>query len=228
MPEALNLARDRDLDLVEVADKAKPPVVRIMDYRKFKYEEQQRAKESRKKSTNIVVKEMKYRPKIGIGDFDTKTRKVTEFLEEGHKVKITIMFRGREMQHPELGMKILNRIADQLKNLARVENPPRQDGRNMTMVLGPDKKAQAAYAAELKKAEHDAAAQARAEAEVAAPLAQPEDAPEAEATESTEVGTEAEALETNELGTEAQAPEPTELDDASAEEAEVETAATES
>lgn len=83
LPEALNLARDRDLDLVEVADKAKPPVVRIMDYRKFKYEEQQRVKESRKKSTNIVVKEMKYRPKIGVGDFDTKTRKVTEFLEEG-------------------------------------------------------------------------------------------------------------------------------------------------
>jgi translation initiation factor IF-3 len=216
LPEALNLARDRDLDLVEVADKAKPPVVRIMDYRKFKYEEQQRAKESRKKSTNIVVKEMKYRPKIGIGDFDTKTRKVTEFLEEGHKVKITIMFRGREMQHPELGMKILNRIADQLKNLARVENPPRQDGRNMTMVLGPDKKAQAAYAAELKKAEHDAAAQARAEAEVAAPIAQPEGAPKAEAPESTEAGTEA------------QAPEPTESNEASAVAAEVETAATES
>lgn len=216
LPEALNLARDRDLDLVEVADKAKPPVVRIMDYRKFKYEEQQRAKESRKKSTNIVVKEMKYRPKIGIGDFDTKTRKVTEFLEEGHKVKITIMFRGREMQHPELGMKILNRIADQLKNLARVENPPRQDGRNMTMVLGPDKKAQAAYAAELKKAEHDAAAQARAEAEVAAPIAQPEGAPEAEAPESTEVGAEA------------QAPEPTESNEASAVVTEVETAVTES
>ena len=104
LPEALNLARDRDLDLVEVADKAKPPVVRIMDYRKFKYEEQQRAKESRKKSTNIVVKEMKYRPKIGIGDFDTKTRKVTEFLEEGHKVKITIMFRGRERAAVEIGL----------------------------------------------------------------------------------------------------------------------------
>ena len=113
-------------------------------------------------------------------------------------------------------MKILNRIADQLKNLARVENPPRQDGRNMTMVLGPDKKAQAAYAAELKKAEHDAAAQARAEAEVAAPIAQPEGAPKAEAPESTEAGTEA------------QAPEPTESNEASAVAAEVETAATES
>ena len=219
LPEALNLARDRDLDLVEVADKAKPPVVRIMDYRKFKYEEQQRAKESRKKSTNIVVKEMKYRPKIGIGDFDTKTRKVTEFLEEGHKVKITIMFRGREMQHPELGMKILNRIADQLKNLARVENPPRQDGRNMTMVLGPDKKAQAAYAAELKKAEHDAAAQARAEAEVASPMVPAEDAAVSDAPESTE----ADAPES----TETEAPEPTEPDEAPTE-AEAETAATES
>ena len=187
LPEALNLARDRDLDLVEVADKAKPPVVRIMDYRKFKYEEQQRVKESRKKSTNIVVKEMKYRPKIGVGDFDTKTRKVTEFLEEGHKVKVTIMFRGREMQHPELGRKILDRIAEQAKNLARVENPARQDGRNMTMVLGPDKKAQAAYAAELKKAEAEAAAQAAAEAEVATPAPTPVEADTSSETELVEV-----------------------------------------
>ena len=187
LPEALNLARDRDLDLVEVADKAKPPVVRIMDYRKFKYEEQQRVTESRKKSTNIVVKEMKYRPKIGVGDFDTKTRKVTEFLEEGHKVKVTIMFRGREMQHPELGRKILDRIAEQVKNLARVENPARQDGRNMTMVLGPDKKAQAAYAAELKKAEAEAAAQAAAEAEVATPAPTPVEADTSSETELVEV-----------------------------------------
>ena len=187
LPEALNLARDRDLDLVEVADKAKPRVVRIMDYRKFKYEEQQRVKESRKKSTNIVVKEMKYRPKIGVGDFDTKTRKVTEFLEEGHKVKVTIMFRGREMQHPELGRKILDRIAEQVKNLARVENPARQDGRNMTMVLGPDKKAQAAYAAELKKAEAEAAAQAAAEAEVATPAPTPVEADTSSETELVEV-----------------------------------------
>ncbi len=112
LPEALSMAREQELDLVEVADKANPPVCRIMDYGKFKYEAAQRAKESRKKSTNVVVKEMKYRPKIGGGDFDTKTRKVEQFLSEGHKVKVTIMFRGREMQHPELGAKILDEVAE--------------------------------------------------------------------------------------------------------------------
>ncbi len=97
------MAREMELDLVEVADKANPPVCRIMDYGKYKYEAAQRAKESRKKASNVVVKEMKYRPKIGAGDFDTKTRKVEKFLQEGNKVKITIMFRGREVTHPELG-----------------------------------------------------------------------------------------------------------------------------
>lgn len=138
------MARDLELDLVEVADKANPPVCRIMDYGKYKYEAAQRAKESRKKSTNIVVKEMKYRPKIGVGDFDTKTKKVEHFLAEGHKVKVTIMFRGREMQHPELGRKILDQVAAAVTEVAKVEIYPRLDGRNMTMVLGPDKKAQAA------------------------------------------------------------------------------------
>ncbi len=115
-----------------------------MDYGKYKFEAQQRAKESRKKATNITVKEMKYRPKIGGGDFDTKTRKVAQFLGEGHKVKVTIMFRGREMQHPELGRRILDRVAEDVNEVGRVEIMPKQDGRNMTMVLGPDKKAQAA------------------------------------------------------------------------------------
>ena len=101
-----------ELDLVEVADKANPPVCRIMDYGKYKYEAAQRAKESRKKASNVVVKEMKYRPKIGTGDFDTKTKKVERFLGEGHKVKVTIMFRGREMQHPELGKRILDDVAE--------------------------------------------------------------------------------------------------------------------
>jgi translation initiation factor IF-3 len=146
LPEALAMAREQELDLVEVADKANPPVCRIMDYGKYKYEAAQRAKESRRKSTNIVIKEMKYRPKIGQGDFDTKTRKVEEFLAEGHKVKVTIMFRGREMQHPELGKKILDEIADKVADLARVEVVPKLDGRNMIMVLAPDKKAQAAAA----------------------------------------------------------------------------------
>ncbi len=144
LPEALTMARELELDLVEVADKANPPVCRIMDYGKYKYEAAQRAKESRKKSTNVVVKEMKYRPKIGAGDFGTKTKKVEHFLAEGHKVKVTIMFRGREMQHPELGRKILDQVAEAVVDQGRVEVYPRLDGRNMTMVLGPDKKAQAA------------------------------------------------------------------------------------
>lgn len=134
------MARELELDLVEVADKANPPVVRIMDYGKYKYEAAQRAKESRKKASNVVVKEMKYRPKIGSGDFDTKTRKVEKFLQEGHKVKITIMFRGREVSHPELGRRILDDIAERVEDYAKVEVYPRLDGRNMTMVLGPDGK----------------------------------------------------------------------------------------
>jgi len=134
------MARELDLDLVEVAPMANPPVCRIMDYGKFKYEEAQKAKESRKKSSNISIKEMKYRPKIGQGDFDTKTRKVGEFLAEGHKVKITIMFRGREVFHPELGMKILDHVAEQVSTHGKVEAAPKLDGRNMTMVLAPEKK----------------------------------------------------------------------------------------
>jgi translation initiation factor IF-3 len=157
LPEALSMARELELDLVEVADKANPPVCRIMDYGKYKYEAAQRAKESRKKSTNVVVKEMKYRPKIGAGDFGTKTKKVEHFLSEGHKVKVTIMFRGREMQHPELGRKILDQVAEAVADQGRVEVYPRLDGRNMTMVLGPDKKAQAA-AEKRRQAEADGAA----------------------------------------------------------------------
>lgn len=157
MPEALNFARSLDLDLVEVADKANPPVCRVMDYGKYKYETAQKAKESRRKSTNVVIKEMKYRPKIGGGDFETKTKKVEKFLSEGHKVKVTIMFRGREVAHPELGKKILDRVAEEIVHLGRVEVYPKLDGpRNMIMVLAPDKKAQAAHAADLKKAEEEA------------------------------------------------------------------------
>lgn len=140
VPEALSRAREIELDLVEVADKASPPVCRIMDYGKWKYEAAQKAKESRKKATNVVVKEMKYRPKIGIGDFDTKTRKVEKFLHEGHKVKVTIMFRGREVTHPDLGRKILDDISARVEDYAKIEAYPRMDGRNMTMVLGPDTK----------------------------------------------------------------------------------------
>ena len=120
-----------------MADKADPPVCRVMDYGKFKYEQSQRAKESRKKATHVMVKEMKYRPKIGPGDFDTKTRKVEQFLGDGSKVKVTIMFRGREMQHPELGRRILDRVAETVDHVGRVELFPKQDGRNMIMVLVP-------------------------------------------------------------------------------------------
>jgi translation initiation factor IF-3 len=137
--EALKIARERELDLVEVASQADPPVCRIMNFAKWKYDEEQRLKEARKKNTNITVKEMKYRVKIGPGDFSTKTRKVGEFLREGHKVKVTIMFRGREVERPQFGLDILNRIAESVEDYAQVEFAPRLDGRNMTMVLAPGK-----------------------------------------------------------------------------------------
>jgi translation initiation factor IF-3 len=141
LPEALHIAREADLDLVEVAPMANPPVCKILDYGKWKYEAAQRDKESRRKASNVQIKEMKYRPKIGGDDFDTKTRKVAHFLDQGHKVKITIMFRGREMAHPELGKRILDQIAEQLDPGAKVEAAPKLDGRNMVMVLAPDKRA---------------------------------------------------------------------------------------
>jgi len=151
LPEALALARELDLDLVEVADKATPPVVRIMDYGKFKYEAAQRQRESRRNQTAVVLKEMKYRPKIGKADFDTKTRNVEKFLGEGHKVKVTIMFRGREIYHPEIGRKILDDVASTVHHVGRIEVQSKLDGRNMTMVLAPDKKAQAAWEAQKRK-----------------------------------------------------------------------------
>ncbi|MFN0029266.1 MAG: translation initiation factor IF-3 [Acidimicrobiales bacterium] len=151
LPEALALARELDLDLVEVADKATPPVVRIMDYGKYKYEAAQRQRESRRNQTAVVLKEMKYRPKIGKADFDTKTRNVEKFLHEGHKVKVTIMFRGREIYHPEIGRKILDDVAETVGHVGRVEVQSKLDGRNMTMVLAPDKKAQAAWEAQKRK-----------------------------------------------------------------------------
>jgi len=144
LPEALAIAKELDLDLVEVAPMANPPVCRIMDFGKFKFDEAQRAKESRRKAVHVGIKEMKYRPKIGSGDFDTKTRQVAKFLGEGHKVKITIMFRGREVYHPEHGKRILDRIAEQMEGIAKVEAEPKLDNRNMIMVLAPDKRARQA------------------------------------------------------------------------------------
>ncbi|HEY8080913.1 MAG TPA: translation initiation factor IF-3 [Acidimicrobiales bacterium] len=168
--DALELARSMDLDLVEVAPTANPPVCRIMDYGKFKFDEAQKAKESRRKSQGGGIKEMKYRPKIGPGDFDTKTRLVSKFLGEGHKVKITIMFRGREVFHPELGKRILDRVAEKIGDAAKVEAEPRLDGRNMTMVLAPDKRVQQAKAkadAEALPSSNGAAAPAVTEEETA-------------------------------------------------------------
>ena len=140
LPEALAIARSRELDLVEVAPNANPPVCRLMDFKRFEYEQQQRRKESRRKATQVVIKEMKFRPKIDVHDYTTKMRHVERFLAEGNKVKLTIMFRGREMAHPELGLRILERIADEVSGIAMVESAPRQDGRNMTMVLHPLKR----------------------------------------------------------------------------------------
>ena len=138
--DALTLARELDLDLVEVAPLANPPVCRIMDYGKFRYEEAQKAKESRKKTSHVSVKEVKFRPKIGKGDFDTKVRHMHDFLSDGHKVKVTLQFRGREMAHPELGSRILDAVIEQLGPIAKVETMARLEGRNMTMVLSPDRK----------------------------------------------------------------------------------------
>jgi len=128
--EAQRIALEKDLDLVEVAPQAKPPVCKVMDYGKYMYELEQ-------KQNIIVVKEMKMRPKIDVHDYETKKRHVVRFLEQGNKVKVTIMFRGREMTHTELGLKLLNRMAKDVEDLAEAEAKPKLDGRNMTMVLAP-------------------------------------------------------------------------------------------
>jgi translation initiation factor IF-3 len=139
--EALRQAQELDLDLVEVAPQANPPVARIMDYGKFKYERDIRQKEARKKQARVEVKEIKFRPKIDRHDYATKKGHVVRFLSAGARVKVTIMFRGREMAHTELGRKILDRLVEDLGDTAVVEAQPKQDGRNMVMVIGPTKKA---------------------------------------------------------------------------------------
>ncbi len=135
--EAQRIALDHDLDLVEVAPQGQPPVCKIMDYSKYCYEQDQKMKAARKKQSVIIVKEMKMRPKIDIHDYETKKKHVVRFLEQGNKVKVTIMFRGREMTHTELGLNLLNRMAEDVSEIATVEARPRLDGRNMTMVLTP-------------------------------------------------------------------------------------------
>jgi translation initiation factor IF-3 len=137
----MDYAERLDLDLVEVAANSDPPVVRIMDYGKYRYQKEQARKAARKKQVNINVREIKLRPKIGDNDFNTKRGHVERFLRHGDKVKVTIMFRGREVQHPELGEKLLRRLADDLQELGRIESQPNLDGRNMVMVMAPRKDA---------------------------------------------------------------------------------------
>jgi translation initiation factor IF-3 len=139
--EALEYAESKNLDLVEVAANADPPVARVMDYGKWRYEQEQRAKQARKHQSTINVKEIKLRPKIGIHDYETKKGHVVRFLNQRAKVKVTIMFRGRENLHPERGRILLERLADEVKVIGQIEQMPTLDGRNMVMVLGPTKNA---------------------------------------------------------------------------------------
>ncbi|MFC0040127.1 translation initiation factor IF-3 [Actinomadura rayongensis] len=138
--KALELARESDLDLVEVAPTARPPVAKLMDYGKFKYESAMKAREARKNQAHTVIKEIKLRPKIDPHDYETKKGHVVRFLKAGDKVKVTIMFRGREQSRPELGFRLLQRLADDVEELGFVESRAKQDGRNMIMVIGPHKK----------------------------------------------------------------------------------------
>ncbi len=162
--DALRLAQESDLDLVEVAPTARPPVCKLMDYGKYKYETAQKARESRRNQVNTVIKEMKLRPKIDQHDYETKKGHVVRFLSAGDKVKITIMFRGREQHRPELGFRLLQRLAEDVSELGFIESSPKQDGRNMTMVLGPTKK-KAEARAEVKAQKAKVAAEREADRE---------------------------------------------------------------
>ncbi len=179
--QALKLAQEADLDLVEIAPQGRPPVCKLMDYGKFKYENAQKARESRRNQTNVIIKEMKLRPKIDKHDYETKKGHVVRFLGAGDKVKITIMFRGREQHRPELGFRLLQKLAEDVEELGFVESSPKQDGRNMTMVIGPHKKKADAKidadAARASKAQERADRQAEEDAEreaahAAGPVAQ--------------------------------------------------------
>ncbi|GAA3746059.1 hypothetical protein GCM10022402_26970 [Salinactinospora qingdaonensis] len=138
--DALRLAQEADLDLVEVAPTARPPVAKLMDYGKYKYDSAVKARESRKNQANTIIKEIKLRPKIDPHDYETKKGHVERFLKGGDKVKVTIMFRGREQSRPELGYRLLSRLAEDVQELGQVESQPKQDGRNMVMVIGPHKR----------------------------------------------------------------------------------------
>jgi len=162
--DALRLAAESDLDLVEVAPMAKPPVAKLMDFGKFKYEAAIKEREARKNQVNTVIKEIKFRPKIDPHDYATKRGHVERFLKAGDKVKVTIMFRGREQSRPELGYRLLQRLAADIGDLGFVESTPKQDGRNMIMVIGPTKKKAEAKAEQRRRREDGAAAAAAAAA----------------------------------------------------------------
>ena len=166
--EALKYAWDMNLDLVEVAPDAKPPVCRVMDYSKYKYEQEQKAKLARKHQSTITIKEIKLRPKIDPHDYATKKGHVVRFLKNRDKVKVTIMFRGREMTHPDRGRQLLLKLADEVQDLGIVESAPLQDGRNMVMMLAPHKNAPVSRQAMRPECDSEPAAEA-AEAETAAP-----------------------------------------------------------
>ncbi|MBM6403678.1 translation initiation factor IF-3 [Phycicoccus sp. CSK15P-2] len=177
--DALRLAAEADLDLVEVAPMAKPPVAKLMDYGKYKYEAAMKAREARKNQVNTVIKEIKLRPKIDPHDYGTKKGHVVRFLGGGDKVKVTIMFRGREQSRPELGFRLLQRLAEDVAELGTVESQPKQDGRNMVMVLAPTKK-KAQAMAEQRRRRDEAKDQSASEPDVAeAPEAATAEAPEA-------------------------------------------------
>jgi translation initiation factor IF-3 len=164
--DALRLAQESDLDLVEVAPTARPPVCKLMDYGKFKYETAQKAREARRNQAQTQIKEMKLRPKIDQHDYDTKKGHVVRFLRQGDKVKITIMFRGREQSRPELGFRMLQRLSEDVADLGYVESAPRQDGRNMIMVLTPHKrKSEAKAEVQAEKAQRAAEREAERQAE---------------------------------------------------------------
>jgi len=156
--EALAYAQQRDLDLVEVAPEARPPVVRVLDYSKYKYEQAQKQKAARKHQQQITIREIKFRPKIAQNDYDTKKGHVTRFLMGKDKVKITIMFRGREVTHPERGTALLDRLAGELNEIAVIEQSPLQDGRNMTMMLAPSKNVLAGEKDDKAEGEHEESA----------------------------------------------------------------------
>jgi translation initiation factor IF-3 len=177
--EALAYAQERDLDLVEVAPDARPPVCRVLDYSKYKYEQAQKLKAARKHQQQITIREIKFRPKIAQNDYDTKKGHVTRFLMGRDKVKVTIMFRGREVTHPERGTALLEKLAGELSEIAVVEQTPLQDGRNMTMMLGPSKSIVAA--AEEHHAEAEAKSTKKYEKEALADFDEADDAAEAEA-----------------------------------------------